>query len=258
MIKVIGLPAFSDNYIWVIRHGDDPRIAVVDPGQAQPVLDYLDAHSLVLGAILITHHHPDHTGGVQTLLEQADVPVYGPAGERQPVANLSARLAQGDVVALDWLKLELAVISVPGHTAGHIAYHGADILFCGDTLFSGGCGKLFEGDAATMRASLAKLRNLPAKTHIYCGHEYTANNLTFAQAVEPDNTAITQRLNAVQKCRANNQPSLPSVLQDELTFNPFLRWDQASVIAAANDYAGKTLANADEVFATVRAWKDAF
>lgn len=258
MIKVTGLPAFADNYIWVIKHDNDPRIAIVDPGQAQPVLDYLDAHNLELGAILITHHHPDHTGGVQALLEHTDVPVYGPAGERQPVANLSARLAQGDEVELDWLKLKLTVIDVPGHTAGHIAYHGAGMLFSGDTLFSGGCGRLFEGDAATMRASLAKLRDLPAATKIYCGHEYTAKNLTFAQAVEPGNNAITERLNAVQAWRANNKPSLPSVLRDELTFNPFLRWDHADVIAAANDYAARKLDGADEVFAVVRAWKDAF
>lgn len=258
MINVTGLPAFSDNYIWVIKHDSDPRIAVVDPGQAQPVLDYLHAHQLTLGAILITHHHPDHTGGVQTLLEHADVPVYGPAGERQPVNNLSARLAQGDEVTLDWLDLHLKVIDVPGHTAGHIAFYGAGMLFSGDTLFSGGCGKLFEGDAATMRASLAKLRELPGATQIYCGHEYTQKNLTFAQAVEPDNPAVAQRLEAVRQWRAQEQPSLPSLLQDELKFNPFLRWDHANVIAAANAYAGHNLEGPDAVFATVRAWKDAF
>lgn len=258
MIKVHALSAFSDNYIWVIQHDNDNRVAVVDPGQAEPVLDYLQRNELELGAILITHHHPDHTGGVKKLLQHADVPVYGPAGERQPIDSLSARLAQGDQVDLDWLGLTLDIIEVPGHTAGHIAFHGSGMLFSGDTLFSGGCGKLFEGDAAQMRDSLEKLRALPAATLIYCGHEYTEKNLAFAQAVEPNNDALADRVAQVKTWRAEGQPSLPSMLKDEIQFNPFLRWDQATVISAASEREGHQLTDPNEVFATIRAWKDAF
>jgi len=258
MIKVTALSAFSDNYIWVLKSDNDKRVAVVDPGQAEPVLAYLEQQQLQLGAILITHHHPDHTGGIKKLLQHADVPVYGPAGENHPIEGLSARLAEGDQVDIDWLDLNLNITEVPGHTAGHIAFHGDGMLFSGDTLFSAGCGKLFEGDAAQMRQSLTKLRALPGATQIYCGHEYTEKNLTFAQAVEPDNAALAQRLKDVREWRANNQPSLPSKLEDELQFNPFLRWDHADVIAAATAHAGTEQSDPDTVFATIRAWKDAF
>ncbi len=258
MIKVTALSAFSDNYIWVIKHDNDARVAVVDPGQAEPVLAHLEQHQLELGAILITHHHPDHTGGVKKLLQHADVPVYGPAGEQHPIDTLSARLAQDDQVDLDWLGLTLDIIEVPGHTAGHIAFHGGGMLFSGDTLFSGGCGKLFEGTAAQMRKSLEKLRALPAATLIYCGHEYTEKNLAFAQAVEPDNAALAERVEKVQTWRAQDLPSLPSMLKDERGFNPFLRWDQQSVMSAASERAGTQQTDPDTVFATIRAWKDAF
>lgn len=266
MINVTALPAFADNYIWALRQNnqdtvtgsDNNRVAVVDPGQAEPVLAHLKKHDLRLGAILITHHHPDHTAGIGALLEHADVPVYGPAGENHPIEHLSARLAEGDQVEIDWLGLTLQVLEVPGHTAGHIAFYGDDLLFSGDTLFSGGCGKLFEGDAAQMRNSLEKLRALPGATRIFCGHEYTEKNLLFAQAVEPENEAVKERLHKVREWRADNQPSLPSLLRDEMQFNPFLRWDQPQVIAAACERAGNDNSDPDAVFATVRAWKDDF
>ncbi|HWU84114.1 MAG TPA: hydroxyacylglutathione hydrolase, partial [Rhodocyclaceae bacterium] len=195
-MEIIALPAFSDNYIWAVRTPEG-RVAVVDPGEAAPVLDYLERSGGTLAAILITHHHGDHIGGVAQLLQHAAVPVFGPAAERAKITTLTHALREGDCVELPELGLELGVLDVGGHTLGHIAYFGeidgTPVLFCGDTLFAAGCGRIFEGTPQQMFNSLNKLAALPADTRVYCAHEYTQSNLRFALAVEPDNAALQQR-----------------------------------------------------------------
>jgi hydroxyacylglutathione hydrolase len=254
MFEVRAIPAFRDNYIWALTN-DNGDVVVVDPGEAQPVESHLDEHGQRLAGILITHHHPDHVGGVTRLTAGRDIPVWGPAEERIPARTHA--LSEGDQVTLEVLDgLTLDVIDVPGHTSGHIAYHGGGILLAGDALFAGGCGRLFEGTPAQMRASLAKLRELPETTWLYCGHEYTQANLNFAMAVEPENEALNERYNQVVRWRSEGRITLPSQLGTEFATNPFLRWDQPSVRNSATKQAGKELSSADEVFATVRRWKD--
>jgi hydroxyacylglutathione hydrolase len=257
MLDVTPVGAFSDNYIWLI-HGiaDDRRVAVVDPGDATPVLRALSAGGLELGALVITHHHGDHTGGIPELLARGPVPVYGPAGERIP--GRTHALRDGDVVEIDGLGLRFEVIDVPGHTAGHIAYYGHGALFCGDTLFSGGCGRLFEGTPAQMTASLDRLAALPADTHVYCAHEYTLSNLRFAGAVEPGNADLAAYTARADALRAEGRPTLPSTVGLERAVNPFLRCDEPEVVRAAEAHSGRTLGDRVEVFATVRQWKDGF
>lgn len=256
MLNVTALGALADNYIWAIAAGNDARVAIVDPGEAAPVRTFLSRNNLQLGAILITHHHPDHTGGVEALLRETPVPVYGPA-EATRTTTITDQIGEADRVDLDWLGLQLETIAVPGHTSGHIALHGQGLLFCGDTLFRGGCGRLFEGDATQMRASLNKLRALPAETRVYCGHEYTQKNLRFAAEVEPDNKAVRNALDAADRDREAGQPTLPSTIGAEREINPFMRWDAPAVVAAAEQYQGRAPADADEVLAIVRQWKDA-
>ncbi len=253
-MNIIPLPAFNDNYIWLLRAGT--RAAVVDPGDATPVLDYLAAEGLSLDAILITHHHPDHTGGVSALLAQAPVPVFGPAHER--IAGIDHPVGEGDVVSLPGLGLEFAVLDLPGHTAGHVGYVGGGALFCGDTLFAAGCGRLFEGTPAQMYASLAKLAALPGDTQVYCTHEYTLSNLAFAAAVEPANPAIAERIEACKAQRAADRPTVPFPLAGELLTNPFLRSHEAAVIRQAEAQVGRGLTTPVEVFAAIREWKNCF
>lgn len=257
---VSGVGAFQDNYIWLIRHG--AHVAVVDPGDAAPVLQVLRGQGLQLDAILLTHHHGDHVGGVQALREHApDVVVYGPAGETLPHCDVA--LAEGDRVALPALALEVSVLDVPGHTAGHIAYHGraagiAPVLFCGDTLFATGCGRLFEGTPAQMYTSLAKLMALPADTRVYCAHEYTSSNVRWALAVEPGNAELQAWSDTVRQLRDANEPTVPTRLAQELAVNPFLRTAEPAVVAAAANHAGRPLEGAIDVFGALRAWKDGF
>lgn len=254
MDQVLHVEAFSDNYIWlIVRAG---AAAIVDAGDEEPVFRALEAGGFAPAAVLCTHHHWDHTGANRDLLARYDLPVYGPAAERIP--GCSRALADGDHVRLSELDLELAVLAVPGHTRGHIAYYGEGMLFCGDTLFSAGCGRLFEGSAEEMYASLQRLAALPDETLIYCAHEYTAANLRFAAAVEPDNPAVRRRAAEVARLRAAGRPSLPSPLGAEKTFNPFLRCHVPAVRAAAETHAGRPLASPVEVFRVLRAWKDRF
>lgn len=253
-MQVIPLPAFRDNYIWLLRA--DRSAAVVDPGDAGPVFNYLSLHGLSLVAILNTHHHGDHVGGNRELLEKFDVPVFGPRHE--PIPGLTHPVDASTIVPLPALELEFQVLDVPGHTLGHVAYYGANSLFCGDTLFSCGCGRLFEGTAEQMHASLQKLAALPADTRVYCAHEYTLSNIRFAQAVEPDNLDLQAREQEVLGLLARQQPSLPSTLDLERRTNPFLRTGQAAVHTAAERHAGKQLQDIGAVFATLRAWKDDF
>ena len=252
--NIVPIRAFQDNYIWCIQRGN--RAAVVDPGDAAPVLAHLDANGLQLAAIITTHHHADHVGGNTALLAKYNVPVFGPAGERIP--GITRKLIEGDLIEVPEIGLQLEVIDVPGHTAGHIAYFGAGLLFCGDTLFSSGCGRLFEGTAAQMQASLAKLAALPPETLVYCAHEYTLANLKFAAAAEPGNAAVRARALAARAALDRGHPSVPSTLETELAANPFLRTREPALIDAASRFAGQALASQVEVFAALRVWKDGF
>ena len=256
---IVPLAAFSDNYIWLLRRGD--QAAVVDPGDAAPVFEYLEHEQLSLCAILVTHHHGDHVGGVAALRARFKVPVYGPAAEN--IDTLTDRLTDNAHLELPQLGASFDVLAVPGHTRGHLAYYdrnhqGCGSLFCGDTLFSCGCGRLFEGTPQQMQHSLARLAALPATTRIYCAHEYTEANIRFASAVEPENAALRAYATAVAQLRAAQRPSLPSTLAQELQVNPFLRWDAPAVRAAASRFSGKPLDQPEEVFTAIRAWKNGY
>ncbi len=251
MFQISYIPAFKDNYIWVLRRGQ--RAFVVDPGEAAPVLAYFAAARLELAGILVTHHHADHQGGVRELLERWPCPVFAPAGES--ITGVSQALTGGETI--DALGVPVRVLAVPGHTRGHLAYLAPDALFCGDTLFGAGCGRLFEGTPAQMSAALDQIAALPASTRIYCAHEYTQMNLPFAQAVEPDNPAIRVRLRQVAARRAAGLPTVPLDLAEEKATNPFLRCGEPAVIAAARAH-GAVSDDAVAVFAALRAWRNGF
>jgi hydroxyacylglutathione hydrolase len=257
MIKIDALPAFNDNYIWLLQDHTQQRCAVVDPGDAVPVLAWLEAHpGWQLSHILITHHHHDHVGGVEQLKAATGAQVLGPAHEQIPGRDLA--LDEWDKVEV--LGLNFAVYAVPGHTLGHIAYVQPEQhwLFCGDTLFAGGCGRLFEGTPAQMHESLSRFAALPEQTQVYCTHEYTLSNLRFAVAVEPNNSVLSQRFAQVSQWRAEGAISLPSTIGIERTTNPFLRSQAPDVIHAINQREGASERSAVEVFAALRAWKDKF
>src|SRR6202051_4641936 len=248
--------AFSDNYIWLI---DSPRAEVlvaVDPGDAAPVIAELRLRGGSLAAILLTHHHPDHIGGVPELLRHWEVPVIGPDDAR--IAQRTRTVRGGERCELSELGLSFEILQVPGHTVSHIAFWGHGALFCGDTLFSAGCGRMFEGTPIEMSASLTKLRNLPPDTRVFCGHEYTAANLRFALTVDPYNGAALEYLSQVKRLRAADRPTLPSTLGLEIRVNPFLRCDDPTVVRAAGGHAGRTRKGVAEVFGVLRAWKDQF
>ncbi|MDZ5601922.1 hydroxyacylglutathione hydrolase [Pseudomonas sp. RP23018S] len=259
MIQIDALPAFSDNYIWLLQDTATQRCAVVDPGDAQPVLDWLDAHpQWQLTDILITHHHQDHVGGVEAIKARTGAQVHGPANEQIPARDV----ALIDGATLTVLGITFQVIEVPGHTLGHIAFYSAQpdvpLLFSGDTLFAGGCGRVFEGTPAQMHDSLARLAALPEATEVYCAHEYTLSNLRFAQAVEPDNAQVRQRLADVHTLRAEQRITLPSTLGLERRTNPFLRTAETSVKQKADEWTDSVNPSSIAVFAALRAWKNAF
>lgn len=259
MLSVLAVPAFRDNYIWLIRAGesgaaqDQNAVLIVDPGDAEVVMDAFNEMDLHPLAILITHRHADHVGGVEALVERYSLPVYGPSNE--PIPALSHPVVGGEVLTFPELEARFEVIDVPGHTTGHIAYYGHGMVFCGDVIFGAGSG-YFEGSPARMYASLKKLSKLPRATAVYCAHEYTLENLRFALRVEPDNVDIKARMREAQRCWAHNQPTIPSTMELELKTNPFLRCHLASVHQAAEQFAGRPLANAEEVYAVIRYWKD--
>ncbi|NOY66108.1 MAG: hydroxyacylglutathione hydrolase [Gammaproteobacteria bacterium] len=254
MIFASYIPAFNDNYIWLIHKENNKNIVIVDPGDAKPVLETIRQHQYQPVAILITHHHSDHVGGINQLKARYDIPVYGPANEN--IAAITHPLKEGDNVTITELDLTLQVLDVPGHTRGHIAYYSNNMLFCGDTLFTGGCGGLFEGTAEQMHHSLNKIAALPDETQIYCAHEYTLDNLNFARVVEPENKALLQRIKDTQAKRKLNKATVPAKLALEKDTNPFLRCDVPDVIQAAEQFALKRLKSGTETFATVRHWKD--
>lgn len=255
MLEVTPIPVLSDNYTWLVRAPQGDTAVVVDPGEAEPVERALDAMGLGLEAILITHHHTDHVAGIEGLVGNG-LPVYGPAGSTIP--HLSDPVHAGDTFAPPGLGTTFETLAVPGHTLDHIAFLADGLLFAGDALFAGGCGRMFEGTAAQMQGYLARLRNLPGDTRIYCGHEYTLANLNFALAVEPDNVALQQRHQQVERQRERGAITLPSTMDEEVATNPFLRWDVAAVIQSAEAQAGHSLTDPVEIFAVLRAWKDRF
>jgi hydroxyacylglutathione hydrolase len=253
-LQITAIPAFSDNYIWLLT-GEGEACAVVDPGDHRPVLEVLRQRGLLLRHILLTHHHADHVGGVGGLLNAYPATVWGPAdGRIRHVANV---VDEGDVVALPELGAELAVLFVPGHTSSHIAYFGAGALFCGDTLFSMGCGRLFEGTPGQMQASLDKFAALPPETRVYCAHEYTQSNCAFALAVEPGNQALRDIAADVAEARAARRITLPSTIGFELAANPFMRTRHEDVVGAARARDPSAVAGASTM-AVIRAWKDGF
>lgn len=257
--QLVPIAALSDNYIWLMHRNG--HAVVVDPGQAEPVQRALQAQGLVLDTILLTHHHGDHVGGVLALQAQTGATIYGPATENLPACD--HRLQQGNTVELPNVGIHLDVLDIPGHTSGHIAYFGymdtnQPLVFCGDTLFAGGCGRLFEGTPAQMVDSLGKLTTLPGNTLVCCAHEYTLANLRWAMAVEPGNAALRQRQAHAKGLRANAQPTLPTTISLELDTNPFVRTAQEPVIGAATAYCGAPMASAVAVFACLREWKNNF
>ncbi len=254
MLAIHAVPAFTDNYIWVLEDGG--AAAAVDPGDARPVEAFLERRGLRLEAVIATHHHADHVGGLEALRAHWRCPTFGPA--REVDEPLDLRLAEGDRFTVPGVGVELAALDIPGHTAGHIALVGGGLLFCGDTLFACGCGRLFEGTPRQMFDSLGKLARLPISTRVYCGHEYTLANIRFAEAVEPGNRRLAVRKAREAARRERGEPTLPSTIGDELATNPFLRCGEPEVIASAERHAGRRLCDPVEVFAEVRAWKNRF
>ncbi|WJG10649.1 hydroxyacylglutathione hydrolase [Aliiglaciecola sp. LCG003] len=253
--QVSPIPAFTDNYIWCLH--DTHNCWVVDPGDAEPVIAFCNANGLILKGILITHHHWDHTGGIEQLTQvYPDIGVLGP--DYGNISGLTQRVKQGDEVELAGLDMTFQVIEVPGHTLDHVAYYGNGLVFCGDTMFSAGCGRLFEGTPQQMLHSLKKIMQLPEQTVVYCTHEYTMANLKFALQVEPNNQQLVEYAQWAKKCRSQGKPTLPTTIKQQIAINPFLRAQQDEIKHNAEHYVGRSLPNEDEVFAAVRHWKDNF
>lgn len=256
MLHVTGIPAFEDNYIWLLQRPGDARVTVVDPGDAAPVLQRLTAEQLTLDSILVTHHHRDHIGGVAALKAATGATVYGPALDR--IADCDVALGEGDTVTLPALALRLEVLAVPGHVREHIAFYGDGRLFCGDTLFLAGCGRIFTGTAEQLFHSLQRLSRLPADTRIYCTHEYTQSNLRFARAVEPEHAGLREREQRTLALRAQGQPTVPGLLTEEQQTNPFLRCHEPALQQAVSAETGVPHHDALGCFIALREWKNRF
>jgi len=255
MLEVTPVKAFKDNFIWMLHNPGSETAVAVDPGESAPVLAWLEARGLRLSAILITHKHIDHTGGVMDLqFAFPGIAVLGPANE--PIRGIKVQLKEGDRPQIPGLEADFSVMEVPGHTEGHIAYYGEGLLFCGDTLFSAGCGGIFGGTHEQMHASLQRIAALPANTLVYCAHEYTLANLGFARWVEPESTAILRREQEAQALLAQGDNTVPSKLGTELATNPFLRVEVPEVRVTAERYVGHALTDGAAVFTAIRRWKD--
>ncbi len=256
---VSAIKAFNDNYIWAMS--SDSNLVLVDPGDAQVCIEHIEKNNLVLSAILITHHHNDHIGGIEELIAYAtkrgwSVTVYGPKNDN--IAQLDVKLKENDQINLTDIDCQFTIIDLPGHTNGHIAYYNDKVLFCGDTLFSGGCGRIFEGTPAQMYQSLSKLAKLAGNTLVYCAHEYTLANLNFAQAVEPNNSELNKYVEKVKSLRHENKASIPTSINIERQINPFFLFHTDTVKQAAIKHSNTDKTSEIEVFATIRAWKDNF
>lgn len=274
MPHIVGLPAFRDNYIWLILDRPGPsfagqaplnaqsrqsgarRCVVVDPGDASPVIAFLEATGVELAGLLITHRHCDHVGGVRALTARWPCPVYGPAGES--IAEVTHPVRDNDHICFYQELGQWQVMEIPGHTEGHVAYLGDHVLFCGDALFAAGCGRLLGGTAKQLYASLEKIARLPTTTRVYCGHEYTLANLAFAREVDPDNADLARRWTDCRKHRCAGLPTVPFTLEEELATNPFLRCTQTPIREAVSRYCGRALSAPDQIFAELRRWKDNF
>jgi len=254
MLNIFPIPAFTDNYIWTIYN--DQYAIVVDPGDAAPVIQFLENNKLGLLAILITHHHRDHIGGINDLVELYNTPVYGPRREKIP--HLTYPMGEGDKVEFKQLDFCASVIDIPGHTLGHIAFLWDGGMFCGDTLFTCGCGKIFEGTPEQLHHSLQRLANLPDDTLVYCSHEYTKYNTPFARMCEPSNIALNQRVIDAEVLRGQNKPTVPSTIQLEKATNPFLRCKEPEIIRQIEKKMDIKLPVNDEVaaFTALRKWRD--
>ncbi|WP_259365700.1 hydroxyacylglutathione hydrolase [Colwellia sp. MB02u-6] len=260
-MKVSMIKAFSDNYIWAVSSNLGHNMALVDPGDANVCIEFIEQEKLQLSSILITHHHADHVGGIKKLVDyckskQWPLTIYGPESENIPHCDVA--LSESSKVELTDLGLEFDIIDLPGHTRGHIAYLSQDNLFCGDTLFSGGCGRLFEGTPSQMLCSLEKLSALPEHTQVYCAHEYTQANLNFALSVEPDNTELVDYYNQVLHKREQDIATIPTSIILEKKINPFLRCNQPSLMTSAAEFSGDKVNDKLQTFTIIRAWKDNF
>lgn len=256
MLTIQAINAFNDNYIWFIEEPESNTLLIVDPGDAKPVIHAIEQQDLHPVALLITHHHYDHIAGINELVNKYNIPVYGPKTEAIP--HITFPLASCESLEIDSLFSPIRVLDVPGHTNGHIAFLIDGNLFCGDTLFSAGCGRLLGGTAKQLHASLKLISSLPEQTMIFCTHEYTQENLRFASQVEPHNKLIRQRILDISALRLAGKPSLPSSLAVELKTNPFLRCHTAEVIMATEQFCGRKLETAEAVFTSLRSWKDQF
>lgn len=251
-MRVHPISAFDDNYIWAIETTTKASVIIVDPGAATPVFKWLEDNSKTITAIFVTHHHYDHTGGVAELVQKYDCPVLGPSNPE--ITTITQTVKESDRFSMGGAEWE--VLETPGHTLDHISFYTPGFLFCGDTLFSGGCGRMFEGTPEQFSHSLLRLRQLPGETRVFCAHEYTQANLAFATKVEPDNAILRSYAEKVKMLREQNEITLPSTLSLELAINPFLRIDQKSVIKAASEHSGSVKSSPEEVFYTIRQWKD--
>jgi len=258
MMQITAIPTFRDNYVWAL-HGEwsGTSVAVlVDPGEPGAILSWLLARKTRPIAILVTHHHADHVGALETLCQRWPMPVFAP--RKEAIVGTTHAVAEGDEVLVPELGLNFKVWETPGHTRGHVCYLGHGNLFSGDTLFSCGCGRLFEGSAAHMHASLQRLATLPPETRVYCAHEYTLPNIGFARELEADNPALEVRYQEARARRKAKQPTLPSSMARELATNPFLRCHIPAVRAALEAHFRRTLADETEAFALLRQWKDVY
>ena len=255
-ITIESIPIFEDNYIWLIINKKLNKVIAIDPGDAAPVERFLSTTQYELAAILITHHHFDHTNGLNALTHHYTVEVYGP--QNTSIHGVTHSVKEPDNLSFPFLNYPISVLNIPGHTLDHIAYYWPGILFCGDTLFSAGCGRVFEGTMDQMFQSLQKIAALPPETKVYCTHEYTLKNLKFAQMVEPDNLNIQLKIKQASANISAHRPTLPVLIRDELNINPFLRCHVKEVIENVENRAGYKMKSALEVFSYLREWKNQF